>query len=276
MRELVNQTVPPSRIDTMNGSLNWAVGSLFEVPTASGNDPLALERLMQARLLFCQGERWGRYYEISALDSPALDLLNVRFVLSRAPIDAGLLEKSRFRQVTVLPANYVYENMEAQPRFFLVSRIRKVGGMAEAAAAMRSADFDGRAEAVVEGAGDLPAALAGGSPAPQTVRVLHYEPLEVQLEVDSATPAYLVTSEANYPGWRAFVDGRPCPLFMTNIAFRGLPVPAGRHTITMRFAPAILWQGAGVSLVSWAGLTALLFGKWTSRRKSKLRLTSSA
>jgi hypothetical protein len=269
MRELVNQTAPPARIDTMNGSLNWAVGSLFEVPTATGNDPLALERVMQARLLFCNGERWGRYYEISALDSPVLDLLNVRFVLSRAPIDPGLLEKARFRLVTVLPANYVYENAEWQPRFFLVSRVRNVAGMAEAVAAMRSADFDPRVEAVVEGAG-----MAGYQPAPP-VRVVRYTPLEVQLEVDSATPSYLVTSEANYPGWRAFIDGNPQPLYNTNIAFRGLPTPAGRHTVTMRFQPAILWQGAGVSLVSWAGLSALLLGNWTSRRRSKLRLTSS-
>jgi uncharacterized membrane protein YfhO len=139
---------------------------------------------------------------------------------------------------------------------------------------MRAADFNGREEAVVEnysGSGD-PAASSPRQP----VRVIRYEPLQVQLEVDSATPAYLVTSEPNYPGWRAFVDGRPSPLFMTNIAFRGLPVPAGRHIVTMRFAPVILWQGAGVSLISWAGLTALLFGKWTSRRRSKLRLTSSA
>jgi uncharacterized membrane protein YfhO len=108
------------------------------------------------------------------------------------------------------------------------------------------------------------------------VRVIRYEPLELQLEIDSATPAYLVTSEVNYPGWRAFIDGQPSPLFMTNIAFRGLPVPAGRHIVTMRFAPTILWQGAGVSLVSWAGLAALSLGNWISRRRSKLRLTSSA
>ena len=273
MRELVNQTVPPSRIDTMNGDLNWAsAASLFEVPTAGGNDPLALERLIQARLLFCNGKRWGRYYEISTLDSPAIDLLNVRFVVSRAPVDAGLLEKARFRQIAVLPGTYVYQNTEVQPRFFLVSRIRNVAGMAEAVAAVRSADFNGRVEAVVEG-GHMADYLPASHP---PLRVLRYEPVEIELEVDSPAAAYLVTSEANYPGWRAFVDGQPRPLFMTNIAFRGLPVPAGRHTVTMRFAPTILWQGAGVSLVSWAGLAALSLGDWISRRRSKHRLTSSA
>jgi hypothetical protein len=263
----------------MNGNLNWAsAASLLEVPTANGNDPLALERLIQARLLFCNGERWGRYYEISSLDSPVIDLLNVRFVLSVAPIDAGLLEKARFRGVAALPGTHVYENTEVQPRFFLVGRIHSVAGMAEAVAAMRSADFNGRVEAVVEGldrAGESPAPPLP-LPLPSPVRVLRYLPLEIQLEVDSPARAYLVTSEANYPGWRAFVDGRPQPLFMTNIAFRGLPVPAGRHIVTMRFAPTILWQGAGVSGVSWAGLAALSLGNWISRRRSKPRLTSSA
>src|SRR5207237_5643668 len=105
--------------------------------------------------LFCSGERWGRYYEISTLDSPAIDLLNVRFVVQAGPIDAALLEKTRFRQVAELPGTYVYENTETQPRFFLVSRIRTVSGMAEAVAAMRSADFDGRVEAVVEGEAEV-------------------------------------------------------------------------------------------------------------------------
>ena len=72
VRALVNQTFPPARIDTMNGNLNWTLGALFEVPTAGGNDPLAVERLIQARLLFCRGERWGRYYEIAQLDPPAI------------------------------------------------------------------------------------------------------------------------------------------------------------------------------------------------------------
>jgi uncharacterized membrane protein YfhO len=107
------------------------------------------------------------------------------------------------------------------------------------------------------------------------LNVLRYESQELQLDVESAAPAYLVTSEVNYPGWRAFIDGQPQPLYYTDIAFRGLPVPAGRHTVTMRFQPAILWQGAAVSLISWAGLAALSLVNWISRRRSKLRLTSS-
>ena len=107
------------------------------------------------------------------------------------------------------------------------------------------------------------------------MHVLRYESQDLQLDVEAAAPAYLVTSEVNYPGWRAFIDGQPEPLYYANIAFRGLPVPAGRHIVAMRFQPTILWQGAALSLVSSAGLAALSLVNWTSRRRSKLRLTSS-
>ncbi|HTM50476.1 MAG TPA: YfhO family protein [Bryobacteraceae bacterium] len=259
MRELVNQTSPPSRIDTMNGSMNWAEGMLFEVPTATGNDPLALERMIQVRLLFSQGERWGRYYQVTNLESPALDLVNVRYVLSQAPIGAAVLEKAKFRQVAELPGNLVYENTEAQPRFFLVSRIRKVQGLLESVAAVRSPDFDGRREAAVESAGQMPSVFPD-SPGGGRIRVLRYAPLEVELEVDSPVAAYLVTSDANYPGWRAAIDGKPAALYTTNIAFRGLPVPAGRSHVSMRFAPSILWQGAAVTLAACLALGWLMFG----------------
>jgi len=76
-----------------------------------------------------------------------------------------------------------------------------------------------------------------------------------------------VTSESNYPGWRAYLDGRKQRIFLTNVAFRGLPVPAGRHQIEMRFSPAIRWRGAAVSAVALCGLLgiAIMAGKrsWT-------------
>ena len=269
MRELVNLTVPPARADTMNASINWPGNApLLEIPTASGNDPFAPERIIQVRMLFCRGERWQRFCQISSPDSKLIDLLNIRYIISRAPLGA-----TRFHEVAELPGDFVYENPDWLPRFFLVSRVREARGMSEALAEMRKADFDPRVEAVVEGAASVaePRASASG-----TVRVTSYRPSSLTLEVESSAPAYLVTSETFYPGWRAFLDGRPQPLYTTNAAFRGMPVPAGRHTVDMRFEPRILSQGAAVSGISWAALAALLLGDWTSRRKLNRPSTSSA
>jgi hypothetical protein len=238
LRQLVNQNQPPWRIDTMQGSMNWAgCANLFEVPTAGGNDPFALLRYMQVRLSFTGGERWGRYYQVRDPDSPILKLLNVRYLLSNAPLkEPGALVK-----IEELPGNRVYEVSGPLPRFFFAKRLRRASHMDEALRILRSPEFDVGAEAVIEGAGALPAGGDG------TVRTVRYSPREVVLETETAAPAFLVTSETWYPGWHATLDGIGHRLVLTNVAFRGIPVPAGRHTITMRFDPPILARSAFAS-----------------------------
>ena len=64
LRRLANQSVPPWRVDSMQGYADMVThGPLFEYPSANGNDPFALVRLMQVRLSFTRGVLWGRYYE---------------------------------------------------------------------------------------------------------------------------------------------------------------------------------------------------------------------
>jgi hypothetical protein len=202
---------------------------------------MALERVIQVRLAFCQGERWGAYYQVARPDSPVLDLVGVRYLLSRHPVP-GLKEITRLRQ------DYVYENTKVLPRFFLVSKVRAARNMEEAVRLLRSPDFDPRREAIVEGAVSLPSAPAA---APGQVKVLRYEPRTVIVEVDTPAPAFLVTSEAHYPGWRAFMEDRELEFQYTNVAFRGLAVPAGRRTILMRFAPPLVKRAAALSAVAW-------------------------
>ncbi len=257
MRLLASRTFPPSRIDTISSTQDWAMSApLLEIPSANGNDPMALARAIQVRLAFCKGERWGAYYQVANPESPVLDLANVRYLISREPVQAaGLSEITRLRN------EYVYENAGTLPRFFLVSRVRRAGGMEEAARMLRSPDFDPRREAIVEGPVELQQGNASG-----TVKVLRYEPRTVVVETDTPAPAYLVTSESHYPGWRAFMEGKEVPFNYTNVAFRGLAVPAGRHQILMRFAPPLFKYSAALSGVAWLAALGLL----TRRRPSTL------
>ena len=101
---------------------------------------MAPERVTQARMLSQLGDSSVRYHEIQALDSPFVDRLNIRFVLSHEPLDPALLEKARFKAWPRSHRNFVYENTKVRPRFYLVNRIRSVAGMEEAKAAMQSAD----------------------------------------------------------------------------------------------------------------------------------------
>ncbi len=249
---------PPWRIDVNDLSLlPWAVESpVTHVPSADGHDPLAPERIIQARLSFAQGYRWGSSYPIENLRSPVIDLMNTRYVLSRTQIDPAQLRGSSLELLTMLPGHWVYENKNVLPRFFFVPRIRVVNGMDEAAHILHSSEFDPHREAVVESEAGNDASPAGQDLTSGSVRVRSYQPNRIELDSDSPGAGFLVASDADYPGWEVLVDGRPSPMYYTDVAFRGLPLPAGRHAVVMRFVPRILYWSAAVSACAW------LIGAW--------------
>jgi hypothetical protein len=272
IRRLTNQNVPPWRVDVMEGYADMAThGPLFEYPSANGNDPFALVRLMQVRLSFCQGVLWGRYYEIADPDSPVLKLMNVRYVIA----SHVLAKPGALHQMLELPGTHIYENPGVLPRFFLVNRVRRAANMDQALAMLRSRGFDARTEAIVEG--PLPDGVPSGTGSVMapgvSVRVLAYGARQFALETDAAAAAFLVTSETAYPGWHAWLDGQERAPLMTDVAFRGLPVPAGKHVVKMRFDPEILWRSAWVTLAACVALVlAVWFGDnrqaqapWTSK-----------
>jgi hypothetical protein len=215
---------------------------ITHIYTANGADVMAVYRTMQARLAFAKGERWGAYYQIQDLHSPVIGLMNTQFLITSARLAGG-----PFRERTSIPGAYIYENQAVLPRFFLVSRLRPARSLEEAAALLKTPDIDPKHEAIVEG---VPEPAAAGEPA-GTVAVLEYGLQQVRLSVESERPAYLVTSETHYPGWRAYVDGRPQPIYYTNVAFRGFPVPAGRHQILMRFEAPLFWWALAASALGW-------------------------
>ena len=73
-------------------------------------------------------------------------------------------------------------------------------------------------------------------------------------ESQTTNDRFAVFSEIYYPpskGWKVFIDGQPAPGFIkVNYLLRGLHVPAGKHTIEMRFEPRSFYIGETVSLLS--------------------------
>ena len=83
---------------------------------------------------------------------------------------------------------------------------------------------------------------------------------------------FITMSPGNTSGTGA-LDDQPLPLVMTNVAFRGLPVPAGKHVVRMRYDPELLWLSAWISLVAtlalalaaWFGDNRQAKASWTSK-----------
>ena len=78
--------------------------------------------------------------------------------------------------------------------------------------------------------------------------------------VRTETPALLILSETDYPGWQVTIDGQPAENLTAYTAVRAVCVPVGEHTVEWTFRPTVYWLGGLVTLLS-LGLvgTAVVF-----------------
>jgi Bacterial membrane protein YfhO len=263
LRRLTRNTDPPARIDTFQDAVTWsATAPLTRLPTANGYNPMALERLIQVRLSFAKGKRWGAWYQVENLDSPVVDLIGIRYLVTGRPLPKAA-DSSKWVEAAVFPGSFIYENRHALPRFWLVHQVRAADTPEEATTQIRDRNFDPLQVAIVESR-RVPASLASSlgtqdpHPPEDSLETLRYRPGDVNLRVRTARPAFLVSSEAYYPGWRASVDGNNEPLYMTNGAFLGVVIPPGEHRVSLVFAPLITWVSGLVSVVSIVALAVVV------------------
>lgn len=264
LRTLTDSANPPWRFDMMP-DVSFVLSSsapILGIPTANGCDPMAPERIIQLRTVFSPGPRWGTCYQVKDPASPVLGLANVRYLLSRSEMKVPGL------RLAADDGGYkIYENARALPRFFLADCVRPAADLSQASQLLRTPDFDPARCAIVEApAGAIP--VSGG--APGTVALQSYSQSRITLNVEAPADSVLITADSWYPGWRALVDGKPAPLYAADAAFRATPVPAGRHTVEMRFEPLILPVSGLISLVALlAALHFLYHGKlrpsWLTR-----------
>ncbi|MBI4579615.1 MAG: YfhO family protein [Planctomycetes bacterium] len=188
----------------------------------------------------------------AALDSPLCALLNIRYLLSVGPVKHPDYEK------VDVPGNlglYRLKPDKQVPRAFLVGRVDRVLDLDEAIAVMKTGRIDVRTQAVVQTVPGGEAGLVDPFPGPAgSARMVNYRPSRVRIETTAAGRQFLVLCDVYYPGWEAYIDGARHRIMVTDGIFRGVSVPAGKHTVEFRFEPSRLGIGTALSLSSLAVL----------------------
>jgi uncharacterized membrane protein YfhO len=85
---------------------------------------------------------------------------------------------------------------------------------------------------------------------PSTVEGRYIDPNRIEVNVETPGEAFLAFSHPYYPGWLATIDGRRTDLVRINGMFTGLSVPAGSHTVVLRFIPFSFWAGLLIACLS--------------------------
>jgi uncharacterized membrane protein YfhO len=69
----------------------------------------------------------------------------------------------------------------------------------------------------------------------------------MRINTDLRCRGLLIVSETFYPGWEAYVDGKPQPIYEVFGALRGVVLESGSHRVEMRYRPGIVTLGAALS-----------------------------
>ncbi|MDZ4701989.1 MAG: YfhO family protein, partial [Rhodothermales bacterium] len=187
----------------------------------------------------------------------ALDLLGVRYVISGRPVP-GMTAVYTGDQTGYT----VYEKTDVLPRAYFVEGVEVVEGHEAVWERLLSPEFDPGRTAMVEAPIEWATAPIDSN-ATAAVTLRKFSPHEIEWAVETDAPRLLVVGEVYYPaGWTAAVDGAETPIHPVNYLVRGVEVPAGAHTVTMRFEPASVRTGRLISAIAtflaYGGVLALL------------------
>lgn len=178
-------------------------------------------------------------YQFKEGNMKVLNWLNVKYVIVRN-------EKN---QVTPIL------NDEALGNAWFVNQVIRKANDDEVMSELRN--FDPATEVVVnnkEVKAVLPLQYSADSTA--TIQLKSYAPDALVYESNNAHDGFAVFSEMYYPhGWQATIDGKAADFYPVDYLLRGMPIPAGKHTIKFSFEPEVVTTGSYLSL---AGSSLLL------------------
>ncbi|MCC7105215.1 MAG: YfhO family protein [Chloroflexi bacterium] len=170
---------------------------------------------------------------------------------------------AHFRSVYEDADDRVLENTSVFPAAFIVPEAVTERTAEAALERMTHGAFQPRRQVVLEdpNAMQAPATSPVAAPSPAIgepygrVDILSWADESRSLRV-SSDGGYLVVTEADYPGWLAYVDGVPTEVLRGDYLFQTVPLGPGEQVVELRYEPASFWSGLAISRVA-LGLAVL-------------------
>ncbi len=270
----VFRSYPDRRLEpAMVAILQNARPMRLELETTQGYNPLQ-PLVYQDFIHALNGQEQNYHYANllnTGVNSPLLDLLNVRYIVVDRNIpenrdDHVALAQIRtevYRDETVI----VYESPTVQPRAWMVYEVRS-GRDENGLAQLASGSVSGAEVAYV--LGELPAVSPPPDGSQPTVTVSDSTADSLTIEVDHDGQGLLVVSEIYSENWTATVDREELDVLQTDHALLGIPLEPGEHTIDLRYEPESLTVGlwiSGLATIGSAGVVGYAGWSAISRRK---------
>ncbi len=149
----------------------------------------------------------------------------------------------------------LYQNSANLLRAFVIPDARFVAdddfGTEDALNLMRHPFFDETQVVIISKQPPVELGSYGAAP-PHGADVTAYTHTRITVAVNAPAPAYLVLTDAYYPGWVATVNGVETPIERADVMFRAVQVPRGESEVVFEYRPAWLPLAPLVGGAAWA------------------------
>lgn len=199
---------------------------IYGLQSVEGYDPLYLGSYAQ---LIAANERsdhsitppfgFNRIITPRNINTQVFDLLNVKYVLS-----FDKLASPKFKKVLQEGKTIVYENTQVLPRTYFVENTVSSATQADIAKLLFERDLTNTA--IVLNSKQTSYNFSVGR-----ATITSYHPNKVIIKTENDDIGFLVFSDTNYPTLHATIDNKPVEIVPTNLTFRGVVVPGGKHTV---------------------------------------------
>ncbi|OGX05392.1 MAG: hypothetical protein A2Z88_00715 [Omnitrophica WOR_2 bacterium GWA2_47_8] len=197
---------------------------------------------------------------------PYLDMLNVKYTVAPQnlpPILTVRLKQPDAPRLIFQDKVNMYERPGAFSRAFIVHRVlfepdetRSIDKIKEISKA-----FDKVALLQAETQSGIINELVGTPVKDNSkAQITRYSPNEVIVTAQMENAGFLVLGDAYHPDWKAYVNGKPVHIFITNFLVRSVFLPKGEHEVRFVFAPMSFYYGLIVSMIS-LGMALILILK---------------
>ena len=182
---------------------------------------------------------------------PVLNMLNTKYFI--LPLQGG--------------ATMPLQNIYAQGNGWFVDKINYVADANAEYAGVGKIDV--RHEAVADKKFESVLGQAQSNDSTAIVKLVKYEPNNLQYTIESKKGGVVVFAEIYYPGWTATIDGQPVELGRVNYILRALNVKAGKHTVVLDFHPTSISTTETIAYIAIVILLLAIIGAGYMRFKNR-------